>query len=45
MENKIAHLGMIQEVIARMSGNSLKMKEWCIGTLSADRVGFHNKKQ
>ena len=35
MEKTIAHLGMIQDVISRMSGNSLKMKEWCIAASSA----------
>lgn len=35
MEEKIAHLEMIQGVISRMAENSLRLKEWSVGIVSA----------
>jgi hypothetical protein len=35
MEKKIAHLGMIQAIISRMSINSFLLKGWSVGLVSA----------
>lgn len=35
MEQKLAHLGMIQNVIDRMSGNSFTLKGWAVTLVSA----------
>jgi hypothetical protein len=35
MDNKISHLEMIQTVINRMAQNSLTLKEWSLGLVSA----------
>ena len=35
MEQKLAHLGMIQNIIDRMSGNSFTLKGWAVTLVSA----------
>ena len=35
MENKVAHLGMVQAVITRMAGNSFLIKGWSVTLVAA----------
>jgi hypothetical protein len=35
MENRLAHLQMIQAIIARLAGNSFQLRGWCITIVSA----------
>ena len=35
MQNQIAHLQMIQGIVARMAGNSVQMKTWAVSLVTA----------